>query len=559
MRETSQYSINNELCFSRDVSRGLNECRFILSDDSLKLERPSFFIYFGLSIVKDFEPWLERVHPDDRSRLDSLFDLNNPRYNFWESHDRYRIKDKNNNYVEIEQKLSMIKTPQGRTLVGRLSIIKNSHTTDILNHPSTLCHPISGLFTRSKLMLDISNIQHCWGKEFTIAQIKIDKLANYVRQFGSELLLNVAQQLRGASKIFNPGQVQLYQLDTDIFVLLIVGHVEQKLIEPLFENFLSEYISLNAGQGNLYADQLSIGIVPNNQSSDSPHYLLEVSTQTRRYAYNLRHCNIAIYSSATSHNVARYSYIEQNLSRAIKYEQLSVRFHPIVSVKNKQVTSFETLVRWDSEIYGEIGPNEFIHVAEKQGLIWDLGLIVFTKACQFLKHYNERHHSDIQINVNVSVLQLLNRDLPSHFRRIALSHSVDPSSIVLELTETVMLDDNTHALNQLKALTNMGFVLSLDDFGAGMSSINSFFDFPFRQIKIDRFFALRAMNDSAPTQFLQFLISLCRKNRISIVIEGVENENMQSYYSDLGATHLQGYLYSLPVNDKAALDFYLSI
>ncbi len=540
----------------QNIPSWLNECRFVLSCDGLEIENPAFFAYFGLHHpLNDFEPWIDRTHPEDRARLDALLNPDNAIDELWQVLSQYRVKNQHNQYTEVEQKLALVDNEQGQLIIGRLSIIESPQQQNLWHSESSLRHPLSGLFTRSKLLIDIANIQRIEHKKFTLAHIKIDSLANYVRQFGPELLLDVARQLRRSGKVFDSLEVQLYHLDTDTFVLLLVGPIENKLLQPLFENFLAHYLSLNEGKGSLYADKLSVGIVPNNLDQLSAQQLLEISTQTRRYAYSLKHTNLAIYNEATKQSVERYSYIEQNLSRAIKQDQLSVKFHPIVKTETNHVESFETLVRWNSDIYGEIGPYEFIHIAEKQGLIWDLGLVVFSKACQFIKQYNQTYQTDTHINVNVSVLQLLHRDLPSHFRRIALKHAVKPSSIVIELTETVILDDDNQALEQLKALAKMGFVLSLDDFGAGMSSFNSFFDFPFSQIKIDRMFAIRALKDTTPSQFLQFLIDLCRRSQISIVVEGVEDQTMLDYYKQLGSTHLQGYFYTQPMAESEALNF----
>ncbi|EKO3664021.1 EAL domain-containing protein, partial [Vibrio metschnikovii] len=125
---------------------------------------------------------------------------------------------------------------------------------------------------------------------------------------------------------------------------------------------------------------------------------------------------------------------------------------------------------------------------------------------------------------------------------------VCPSSIVLELTETVILDGNRHALNQLNTLSKMGFQLSLDDFGAGLSSIYSFFDLPLNQIKIDRTMALKTLTNAASEEYLRFIVQLCRSRGMDIVIEGIENSAMQQKFCQMGVNYLQGYWFSKPLS-----------
>lgn len=547
---------SDHLLFSNDpVTHWFNECRFQLGQNHTQFDNPQFFAQFGIDVQSQtIDAWIELAHGDDRSHLDTHLHWHSKVQSNYPLVSHYRIKNLEGMYIHIEQKLVALEIEGNPVILGRLSVCDETSYQGNRLEQRTIRHSISGLYTQYKLLIDIENIQHSQKNQLTVAHIKVDNLTNQVRQFGPKLLLDVARKLHAASQIFSGYNFQLYQLDTDTFMLMFTDHIDFDLLEPLFTSFISKCTSINEGLGSLYADKITIGIVPNNSNQFSAEALLDLSTQTRRFANHKKNNNIAIYSEQTKESVERFSYIEKNLTKVIRQQQLCVHYHPIVDLKSQQVASFESLVRWISPKYGQIGPVEFIHIAEKQGLIYDLGILVFKKACKFLQQYNKTHNSTVKVNINVSVLQLLNRDLPSHFRRIALHYGLIPSSIVLELTETVNLDDNHHALAQLRSLSKMGFILSLDDFGAGMTSINSFFDFPFKQIKIDRSFALKAMVDSTPTDFLRFLIKLCRKKTISIVVEGVETYDMLDYYLKLGATHLQGYFYSQPMPvDKAML------
>ncbi len=142
-------------------------------------------------------------------------------------------------------------------------------------------------------------------------------------------------------------------------------------------------------------------------------------------------------------------------------------------------------------------------------------------------------------------------------RRLAINAGVEPQSIVLELTETVMLDGNKNALSQIYKLSSMGFSLSLDDFGSGFSSIHSFLGLPLNQIKIDKLMTTKSMEDKDYEQYLQFITKLCSSKGVSIVFEGIEDQTMFQKFKDMGASYFQGYWFSKPLSVASASQYTL--
>ncbi|MDF5377579.1 EAL domain-containing protein, partial [Vibrio parahaemolyticus] len=174
-----------------------------------------------------------------------------------------------------------------------------------------------------------------------------------------------------------------------------------------------------------------------------------------------------------------------------------------------------------------------------KGLIVELGYQVFAKACEFIKNYRERYQNQVRVNVNVSVLQLMNSEFPARIKAMADEVGVEPESIVLELTETFILDNNQTAIAPLNTLRELGFALSLDDFGSGYSSLNSFFDLPMTQIKIDRSMAWKTLTNRSSQEYLKFLITMCQENNIEVVIEGIEDAKMCEFFTEMGDDYLQ--------------------
>jgi EAL domain-containing protein (putative c-di-GMP-specific phosphodiesterase class I) len=310
-----------------------------------------------------------------------------------------------------------------------------------------------------------------------------------------------------------------------------------------------------AQQNTLFANGMSLGIYPDCDHQLESEEILSIVFRTCAFASEQSQSQIEVYEGHTQQKVDRYFYIESGLKCVLKNKSLSVKYQPIIDTTTGKVSSFEALVRWHSKDYGNIYPDEFIPVAENKGLIVELGYQVFEKACQFINYYNVTNRASARVNVNVSVLQLLNSNFPDEMLRITSESGLNPASIILELTETVILDEHKYALQQINRLNDLGFLLSLDDFGAGFSSIHSFFDLPFAQIKIDRYFSMKTMENDNSCQFLEFLIKLCRKEQISVVIEGIENSKMLRQFHSLGASHLQGYWFAKPLSIAAAMNY----
>lgn len=211
------------------------------------------------------------------------------------------------------------------------------------------------------------------------------------------------------------------------------------------------------------------------------------------------------------------------------------------------------MARWDKGLTGEIYPDEFIPVAERKGIIEELGEAVLNQACAFICAYNRRWGSNVGVNVNVSVLQLLDGNFPKRAAEIALKNGVNASNIMLELTESVLLEDKHQAMSQLRQLKALGFQLAMDDFGSGHSSLTGFFRLPFKQLKIDREFALEATRAEEPFSYLKFLNDMNRGRGVAVTVEGIETVDMLEALSTVNISSFQGYLFARPMHESDAL------
>ncbi|MZI95155.1 EAL domain-containing protein [Vibrio sp. CAIM 722] len=520
---------------------------------------PEFYQKFGIkSKTISVDEWLEYVHPLDRQSVSAAIErqVYSPEPNKIRNI-QFRLRTTSRQYIWIETHSVLKFDGDEFFIVGRHCDVSEQKLFESYLQQAAYFDSASGMFNRAKLLADIELAQNT-AEKHSLIYMQIDDIRTYVNQYGNEVVEHLISHVIAAVQVDSNDLVECYRARSDDFAIIVKGEHSKEELYTLCRSIYTDYTSAIQGHGHLYGENISIGVYPNFELNVSPEDIINIASRTCQFASEQEESWIAIYQGKTQSKVDRFFFVERGLKEALHSHSLSVKFQPIVDAVTGKVASFEALVRWKSKEFGEIYPDEFIPVAEKKGLINELGYQVFTKACQFITHYNHKNHVTVRVNVNVSVLQLLDRSFPEHIMRIATEYGIETKSIVLELTETVILDGNKNALIQLQKLSELGFRLSLDDFGTGFSSINSFFDLPLNQIKIDRTMACKTMHNFALNEYLEFIIHLCVQKGIDIVIEGIENSVMYQKFSELGASYLQGYWFSKPLSLASASYYTLS-
>ncbi|MBE4592015.1 sensor domain-containing phosphodiesterase [Vibrio navarrensis] len=517
-----------------------------------------FYEQFGITTgVIELDAWLEIVHPLDRVRLSSKVDEHLGSVDSRVTTE-YRVRKPNGQYVWIEGTAVTRHSKHGSFMVGSHKDISERKLMESYIHQVAFHDNASGMANRSRLLLDVEEFSRSTTLPYSLIYIQIEEIKSYLSHYGAEILNHVVHSMLTAVSHL-PGQVsKLYRVSDDDFAIMIEGNFTDRQLTNICEKIKARYHDAVMEQGQLLGCGISMGIYPKLNAIFSAEEILRKATRTSQFASKKKANRIAVYSATTQQVVDRFFYIEQGLKEAIESQSLTVKFQPIVCANSLEVASFESLVRWRSAEFGEIYPDEFIPVAENKGLIVDLGYFVLRKACEFIRDYNQRHQRNTRVNVNVSVLQLLNSSFPSRVSEIVSEYQLAPKNLVIELTETLILDNNLLAIEQLKQLAELGFNLSLDDFGSGYSSLNTFFDLPMSQIKIDKSMAWRTVTNSDSKQYLAFLIKLCQKNKIDVVIEGIETPEMYKVFRKMGATYLQGYWFSKPLSIASASRYTLA-
>jgi len=234
------------------------------------------------------------------------------------------------------------------------------------------------------------------------------------------------------------------------------------------------------------------------------------------------------------------------LRKALDSGELVVYYQPKVGLNGSFVAAVEALVRWQHPIHGLLSPDLFIPTSEQYGLIDDLTWVVLGQAMAQCCSWRDQGLT-MQVAVNMSANTLKELDLPEKIGELVDEYGLKPSQIVLEVTETALMQELTKSLDTLTRLRMKGFHLSIDDFGTGYSSLVQLHRAPFSEIKIDRSFIMEMDNDSEAAAIVETIILLGHKLNMKIVAEGVETDSCRKELAHLGCDQAQGYLFARPM------------
>ncbi|MDE7184640.1 MAG: GGDEF domain-containing phosphodiesterase [Lachnospiraceae bacterium] len=250
----------------------------------------------------------------------------------------------------------------------------------------------------------------------------------------------------------------------------------------------------------------------------------------------------------------RESRIIQIMKQALQEHQFAVYYQPIFSVEKKRFTSAEALIRLQNDELGFISPEEFIPLAEKNGLILEIGEFVFREVCRFIVEERLLSRGIEYIEVNLSVVQCMQESLYQDLLGVMDEYHLPYPCINLEITETAAVMSHETLMRNMSKLIERGVNFSLDDYGTGFSNTTFVIKYPFRIVKIDKSMVWSAMEDEKAMYALKYTMAMVKAMGMELVAEGVENEEHIRLLTELGCDFFQGYYYSKPVSGELFLE-----
>jgi EAL domain-containing protein (putative c-di-GMP-specific phosphodiesterase class I) len=242
------------------------------------------------------------------------------------------------------------------------------------------------------------------------------------------------------------------------------------------------------------------------------------------------------------------------MRRALERNEFLLHYQPIVALEDFRLRGFEALVRWQHPERGFISPMDFIPVAEETGLIQQIGEWVLREACREMQRWQTIFPNEhpLFISVNLSSKQFGQGDLIEKVASIMRETKIDPRTLKLEITESVVMENIDTATEMLKELRALGLQLSIDDFGTGYSSLSYLHRFPISTLKIDRSFVGRMDGHNENAEIVRTIIMLARSLEMDVVAEGVETEDQFAQLKTLKCEYGQGFFFSRPVDAAGA-------
>jgi diguanylate cyclase (GGDEF)-like protein len=359
---------------------------------------------------------------------------------------------------------------------------------------------------------------------------------------GDQLLTQCGQRLR---RILN-GDDTVFRIGGDEFAIVIkavnviydVEKICHRIIHSISQKFMIDGQEVHIGT--------SIGIAQfTNGCSESN--LIKYADVAMYWAKSAGKNTFKFYSEEVEQANYHHQKLTTDLQTALKLNQFELYYQPIVNVQTSAIEGFEALLRWHHPKEGMISPFVFIPIAENTGAITTIGAWVIQQAIAQIKVWQEQFDQHLFMNINISARQFFDKRVVDIVRKALSDSDVNPNTIHIELTESVLMEDVEKAVGILKQLRALGAGISIDDFGTGHSSMSYLKQFPVDTIKIDKSFVRGLPTDSVDTAIVEAIFALAKSLRFDVVAEGVESKQQLDCLKLNKCTKVQGYLFSEPV------------
>ncbi len=497
--------------------------------------------------------WLGRVHPEDRELViaDEKETSSGPpgRQTLLE----YRMIDRDGHTRWVRDEATVIAPTDGSPAHWSgflVDITKSKALEEQLEHQA-FHDPLTGLANRA---LFANRVEHALARSArnheSLAVLFLDldefKTVNdgIGHDAGDELLIAVGQALQECLRPVDT----VARLGGDEFAILLEDLPEPGVAAGVANRILAALSRPFAAQGRGVEIGASIGIVEASDSNQTARELLRNADSAMYAAKRLGKGRHETYAPSMLVAAERHLELTGEIRRGLERSQFLVHYQPTVRLEDGSITGFEALVRWRHPRLGLVPPGVFIRTAEETGQIVAIGRFVIDQACRQGRTWHDEHPAEsLTMSVNVSARQFRDDSLVSSVAGALAASSLDPTALILEITESVIMEDSEAALNRLLELKALGVRLAIDDFGTGYSSLSYLRRLPVDVLKIDKAFVDGIAGGGQGLELARVIVRMARTLNLETIAEGVEQPAQAAALRRMGCDQAQGYHFARPM------------
>lgn len=412
---------------------------------------------------------------------------------------------------------------------------------------------LTGLYNRMRFERDLeSRIRQTKesGGEGALLYIDLDDFNNINEglghHYGDMLLKNISESLKQIPGVEN----NCYRIGGDEFVI-ILSHRHVMMLQQILDEIKALFTTPWMLKETDYYCTMSMGIVRFPTDGESVEELVRKADIAMHAAKSTGRNRVEFYDGNVESSPFMRLDLEKNMRNATRdsFSEFEVRYQPIVDITEPGMpcVGAEALVRWNSDELGTIAPADFIPLAEYLGLINPIGDFVLREACRRCKYWNDMGHPDYRVNVNLSVIQMLQGDIVDKVRRAIEESGILPGNLTLEVTESLAINDISRMKTILSDIHSLGVKVAPDDFGTGYSSLNHIREMPIDVIKIDRCFVVDLGKDEFQMAFVRIVAELAGAIGVRVCAEGVETKEQLAALQGTKIQMVQGFHFGKPL------------
>lgn len=412
--------------------------------------------------------------------------------------------------------------------------------------------PLTGLANDTHFFRECSVMLRQHNKNYALIYFDIDNFKyindTYGHAYGDQLLRHIAETL---NNLLQHGEIYA-RFANDHFAIFL-EYEEAQDVEQLVGCIQLNLRHIRLGSYAAIDIVLSTGIylIPSHER-DLRQMMSKVNMARLAVKGEDKH-SYTFYDEHIRLNMHEQALIRNDLRAAFKLQQFEIYYQPKYELNGEHLIGLEALLRWNHPQLGFISPARFIPIAERSGLIVDIGQYVLDRVCKDIRDWKEQGLPAIPVSYNLSRVELLQEGLVDQVLHTVKRYGIDTHSIEIELTESTALADLERTQQILAQFRALGFCVNMDDFGKGYSSLSCLRDIPIDVLKLDKTFLINIEQDDCGKHIVQSIIQLAKSLNLKIISEGVETKQQAEFLKYIGCDVAQGYYYARPMS-KANLE-----